>query len=305
MTEPLRTEMRLVRLGDLELLPAERNARFMRESTFAALVENIRADGGLTSVPFAAVQESGRLRVLSGNHRVAAAVVALGADAEAWVMVTDSPLTDSRALAVQLAHNAIEGEDDPIRLALLYRELDDIDWRRYSGLDDATLGILDRLDVDSLAEPALEYHTLGLVFLPHDLEDVRKVMDEALAVLGRCEERIVAEYAQYHRLVGALDVASAAHNIVNRATVLQVILDVFADHVTDLADGWFPEHTTRSVQSKNTVPLETIFGTNRVPQDVARVVKQAVDRLVGRGDVGTSERWRALEVLAAEYLASP
>jgi hypothetical protein len=45
----------------------------MRHETYAQLVANIRRDGKLTSVPFA-FRDGEKYTVLSGNHRVRAAI---------------------------------------------------------------------------------------------------------------------------------------------------------------------------------------------------------------------------------------
>src|SRR5690606_18347494 len=60
----------VVNVDDLLLL--EKNARYMTNAQFRNLVNNIKRDGGLSSVPFC-VREGDKFRVLSGNHRVMAA----------------------------------------------------------------------------------------------------------------------------------------------------------------------------------------------------------------------------------------
>jgi hypothetical protein len=66
---PYRLEM--VTPGELKLL--EKNARYMKAEQFQSLVENIKKDGNLSSLPLCYREKDGKLRVLSGNHRVMAA----------------------------------------------------------------------------------------------------------------------------------------------------------------------------------------------------------------------------------------
>ena len=68
----IRTRVEKVDLRSLKLL--EVNARYMRHETFQRLIDNIRRDGCLTQKPFAVKQENGQYLVLSGNHRVMAAL---------------------------------------------------------------------------------------------------------------------------------------------------------------------------------------------------------------------------------------
>ncbi|WP_433353408.1 ParB N-terminal domain-containing protein [Micromonospora saelicesensis] len=135
----------------------------MRKETFDRLVANVRRDGALTSTPLVwhdAATE--RMVVLSGNHRLMAArEVGLTA---VDVIVVDQQLSRARQVAPQLSHNAIEGEDDPATLKHLYEELDDVDWRAYSGLDDKQLDLRAQVDVEGLSEANLDFATVQLVF---------------------------------------------------------------------------------------------------------------------------------------------
>ena len=97
----------VVPIEGLELL--EKNARFMRSETFRNLVENIKRDGGLSSVPFC-LKLGDRYRVLSGNHRVQAAQEA--GVKRLLVLYTDRELSREEQVSIQLSHNAIVGEDD-------------------------------------------------------------------------------------------------------------------------------------------------------------------------------------------------
>jgi ParB/Sulfiredoxin domain len=166
----------------------EVNARFMRKEQYDRLVANIRRDGCLTSVPLVWHDTAEqRLVVLSGNHRVQAAI---DADLdEIPVMVVDEPLSRERQIALQLSHNAIAGEDDPATLKQLYDELDDVDWRTYSGLDDKQLGLLAEVNLEGLSEANLDFATIQLVFLPAELEAAKAALDEACALV-QADERV-------------------------------------------------------------------------------------------------------------------
>ena len=150
-----------MRLADLTLL--EKNARFMRGATFARLVANIKADGCLTSVPLVG-HVDGKLLVASGNHRVPAAMKA-GIE-EADVMEILTPLTREQFVALQLAHNAVVGEDDPNILQSLYAELS-FGWKEYSGLTDDAFKVED-LDTSVLRVGNPFYEELQISFLPAD-----------------------------------------------------------------------------------------------------------------------------------------
>lgn len=63
-----------VQLSDIKFV--KKNAHFMSNDTFNALVNNIRRDGQLSSVPFCVKHNDGTYTVVSGNHRTQAAKMA-------------------------------------------------------------------------------------------------------------------------------------------------------------------------------------------------------------------------------------
>ena len=66
-------KLALVNVSELEFL--EKNARYMTNEMFRNLVDNIKRDGGLSSVPLCWKHDD-KYRVLSGNHRCRAAIEA-------------------------------------------------------------------------------------------------------------------------------------------------------------------------------------------------------------------------------------
>lgn len=293
----MRTEIRTVKLADLRLL--EKNARFMANPTFRRLVENVRADGALTSVPFCYPDDDGTLEVLSGNHRVQAAIAA-GIE-EAEVMVGLDPLTRQQRIGIQLSHNSISGEDDPAVLRELYEELVDVDLRAYSGLDDKTLELLAKVEIGSLAEPSLDMLTITLAMLPDENERVHEVWKEAQALVTSSDETWLARRAEYDDFLDALSEAGASYRVTNSATSLMLLLRLWKRDRIALAEGWLDEEGEAS--HDGWVPLATVFGTDRIPAPAAKVVRDAVERLVTQGEVDPKVRWKALEYMAADHVA--
>ncbi|CAM5466076.1 ParB/Srx family N-terminal domain-containing protein [Streptomyces aurantiogriseus] len=298
MSEPLKP--RLVEGDPRELTLLDVNARFMRHEQFQRLVANIRADGALTSTPLVwNDSESGRRIVLSGNHRTKAAVEA-GLERIWWMEITE-PLPRQRQIALQLAHNAIVGEDDPATLKSLYEELEDVSMRLYSGLDDKTLDLLDEVSVPSLAEANLDFATVQIVFLPDEKEAAEKAF-EAARKAASADARWLARIEQYDSVLDTLDTVKGAHNIGNVAAVFAIILALVERHLGELADGWYdPDEQTAT--RKGTAPVETVLATRTMPADAAAVVQRAIDRMERDGDIEAGQRWRALELWAADYLA--
>ncbi|MEU5270412.1 hypothetical protein AB0G77_18100 [Streptomyces hygroscopicus] len=131
--------------------------------------------------------------MLSGNHRTLAAIEA-GLE-QIWWMQIDQPLPRQRQIALQLFRNVIAGQDDPAILKELYEELESVEWRQCTGLDDKTLDLLEKVDLASLGE----------------------------ANFG------------YEPVLVALETSRVACKVGNSATTFGVILAVFERHLGELA----------------------------------------------------------------------
>ncbi len=278
----------------------EVNAHFMTKEKFDALVENVRRDGVLTSVPLVyADPDDGTELVLSGNHRTRAAIEA--GLAEIPVLLIDQKLSRQQQVAIQLSHNSIFGEDDPDTLAMLYEELDDIDWRTYSGLDDKVLDLLDDPTAVPFAEANLTYQTVQLVFLPPEKEVAEQALFEVKKLHG-ISDMWLGALPQYEPMLAALETVRGSYSIGNVATALGIILAVFEEHLTDVADGWVDK--SGDPRRNKSVPMETVFGTRMVPSSTAAVILQAMKAAQERGDItDITKAWVFMEFLAADYLA--
>jgi hypothetical protein len=292
---PLTTRTVRRRLADLTGL--EVNARYMRKETYDQLVTNLRDDGCLTSCPLiysGGEYEEGRELILSGNHRVQAAVEA-GIE-EADCLLIEQPLPQAKQIALQLSHNAIEGEDDLSVLKQLYEAIDNMDDRAYAGLDDKTLDLLDKVDMESLSEANLNFHVVQIVFLPDEADAAR----EAFEVFGKtADERWLAAYKDYNDVLDVLASAHGSHNVGNIATALGVLIGVVNDNLTDLQAGLIdPE--TGDARHRGQVGLEVVFGSRTVPAATAAALTRALRGAVDRGQVDPDKSWQLLDLLLKE-----
>jgi hypothetical protein len=166
--------------GELKLL--DKNARYMKAEQFQVLVENVKKDGNLSSLPLCYREKDGRLRVLSGNHRVMAARQA-GVESVLVMVVADEKDADQR-LAIQLSHNAIAGQDDLVILKELWESIQDVQARIYAGLDSDTLKALQGIQFSAITEQRLRYKLTNFLFLPEELEDLDALLKETAAAFA-------------------------------------------------------------------------------------------------------------------------
>lgn len=206
------------KLAKLKLL--ENNARYMDADQFTQLVDNLKRDGVLTSHPLIY-----KGVVLSGNHRVQAALKAGIAEAECIEITSD--LTESQRVAIQLSHNAITGKDDPNILAGLYSSLDFHD-KLYSGLDDAVLNT-DKMDLKSLSAGATQYQELALTFLPEQADEFNALADR----LGKSASKVIhlGSLEDFDDFFDALIRVKATQNVHNSALALRAMARLANDHL--------------------------------------------------------------------------
>lgn len=291
----MKTHIEVLVLADLKR--QHLNARFMSGGQFRQLVANLEKDGSLTSVPLVRPDDEGGYRILSGHHRVAAAIEAgiLTADC----MIIDEPITRQQEVALVLSHNAISGEDDPATLKLLYSELDDTEWMDYSGLDDRTLELLDQVTTEGLSEANLSFANVNLVFLPHERDAAEEALFEAKKLHG-ISDAWLAGISQYEPTLAALETVRNSYSIGNVATALGIVLAVFEQHLPDLRDGWVDEKG--EPRRKKPVPMETVFGTRLVDSPIAAKILKAAKHAEEAGFVKGGDPWAFMAYLADTYL---
>lgn len=176
---PYRLE--LANPGELNLL--DKNARYMKAEQFQALVENVKKDGNLSSLPLCYRENGGKLLVLSGNHRTMAARHA-GLE-QILVMVVADEKTDDEKLGIQLSHNAICGQDDLVILKELWESIQNVQARLYAGLDSETIKSLEGIKFAAISEQRLQYKLANFMFLPEEIEDLDQLLKEtAVAFAG-------------------------------------------------------------------------------------------------------------------------
>ena len=114
----------LVATVDINLIrEQDKNAHIMKPEMFRQLAENIKNRGALESLPFCALTD--KIEVISGHHRLRASKE-IGLK-EITVLLDVSGLTRSQIAAKQLAHNAINGFDDPSMLKEIAKLITDVD----------------------------------------------------------------------------------------------------------------------------------------------------------------------------------
>jgi hypothetical protein len=225
-----------VKLADLRLLEGHENARYMKAAQFQQLVENLRADGVLTSTPL--VYKS---VVRSGNHRVAAGLKAGIVEADVIELLGERHGTElrgipeERLLALQLAHNAINGDDDPNILLAQYSKLS-FDAKKYSGLSDEAFGKLKELDVESLGLRGPAYEDMTLTFLPEDATQFVALV-KRLEAKSRHTPTLLAAMTDFTSFFDTIIKVKQKLNVYNTAIAVRLMAQLAVERLEQMAEA--------------------------------------------------------------------
>jgi hypothetical protein len=262
------------------------NARSMPKAMFERLAQTIARDKRLESLPLCAKTERG-LEIISGHHRVRAATAA--GISELFVLVDVTGLSRSQISAKQLAHNAIEGQDNEQLLAEIYRQIEDAESKLEAFVDSKLDIELPKVKIEGL-DVTIDFKMVLLVFLPR----VKERLDRALEYLRSSGQRLDGVYIAADSDYAPLEKAVRK---INEEYDVRVVADIIGK-MADLS----LEAAGISVQDPERVHLKDLFGTSWVPKEAAAVIKDAVAKMQTEGSIGQSNRWQALEYWAAEYL---
>lgn len=289
-------KLAVVDVSQLEFL--DKNARYMTNEMFRNLVSNIKKDGGLSSVPFC-WKHGDKSKVLSGNHRPQAAIEA--GLKEILVMYTDKELSQQEQIAIEISHNAIDGKDDLAILKELWDEIDDVGLKYYAGLDDKTLGEMEKAAVSALADVKLDFKTLTFMFLPHELSRMDEAFKHAIELGGIQDTVYINRIDDFKRLLEAQSKVQASYDVKNSATSLMCILDLFERHQDELKEGYIDEEG--ELMHKGSVPVSSVLGTDYIPAAVALKLDKAVSRMMDKGELDKKRLWEFLDIMATKYLS--
>jgi ParB-like chromosome segregation protein Spo0J len=262
------------------------NARSMPKAMFERLSQTIARDNRLESLPLCAKTEKG-LEIISGHHRVRAATTAGLSDL--FAIVDTTGLTRSQIAAKQLAHNAIQGQDNDQLLAEIYRQIEDAE-SKLEAFIDAKLDVdvpkvkIEGLDID------LDFKTVLLIFLPR----VKERLDRALEYIRSSGQKLDGVYIAADTDYAPLEKAVKR---IHEEYDVRVVADIIGK-MADLA----LEACGVSVEQPERVHLKDIFGTTWVPKEAASGLSEAVQKMVKAGDISQTNRWQALEFWAVDFL---
>lgn len=173
----LGNEMMIKQIDINDLREQDMNPRILPNSAMRQLIKNVGNRGILESLPYC-VQTERNIEIISGHHRVRAARAAGFNDI--YILMDTSGLTRDEIKAKQLAHNSINGFDDPELLAELYNGINSAEARLEAYInEDALAAQLEKIQPINIGDIGtdLTFRQISFLFLPHQLEKFEDVFD--------------------------------------------------------------------------------------------------------------------------------
>lgn len=226
------TPYKLAVVPPAQIEGVEKNAHYMPKRVYDQLKANIERDKNLSSLPFCWRKPDGSFVALSGNHRTRIA-------AEVGVplvllLYTDEKLSRPQQVAIQLSHNSLVGQDNPVTLRELWDEVSDLNWKVYTGLDDGLLKTIEPVAVTRITEEGLRFEELILLFLSPEIERIEATLKRLGSV---SKKRMAASYADFDRFFETLLTFKEASGIVNSATAIMAMIEIVEQWIIEHHEG--------------------------------------------------------------------
>jgi hypothetical protein len=255
----------------------DKNARYMTKEQFESLTRNIRTDGGLTSLPLCYRQENGRLLVLSGNHRLKAAIQA-GME-ENLVLLIDKTLSKERQIAIQLSHNAIEGQDDEQILKELWSEINDLEASIYTGLSTELIEKLTNIDFSAISEQRPLFKEISLLFLPEEIEEMTAICD-GIIESAKGKTAFTGRITEYEEVLEGIIAAKQGQKIINSTVAFFAMAGVVREYLDGKTES-LQEVMEEGVQ--DTVVFQLGAMRKRINKKTAQVLRKAIKTKADEG----------------------
>ena len=192
------------------------NARVMSDYKFTVLKENIAKDNKLESLPFVTKNpdRENEFAIISGHHRTRAAKMA--GLSYVYCIVDETDLSEQEIKSKQLAHNSLQGIDDPTMLSRIWEKIIDLNLKIASGItSDDVMGEIPAVQIDELT---LEYQTkqISILFTDKGYKDFISTVE----LLQDSDQILLASFKEFYTFVKTVRQVSEKENVRSIAGIM-------------------------------------------------------------------------------------
>lgn len=158
-----------------DCVPLEKNAHYMQKEMLDRLTANVAEDGFLSQLPFGMKRGDGKYLILSGNHRLKAAIKA---HLNFILILYINEVDKDKQIAYTLSHNSLVGKDDAQMLKEIYEEMHSIEAREFSGLNGMNFIDASKIPTVSINDGDIELTEMKFLFVESRSNEVKQVLAE-------------------------------------------------------------------------------------------------------------------------------
>ncbi len=212
-----------------DCVPLEKNAHYMEKATLDRLTANVAEDGFLSQLPFAMKREDGKFLILSGNHRMKAAIKA---KLEYILVLYIDEIDKDKQIAYVLSHNALVGKDDAQMLKEIYSEMRSIEAREFSGLNGIQFIDTNKIQASSINDGDIELTEMKFLFTESRSNDVKAVLAELeKQKLSEDSAIVVGSYESFIKVVTEV---KKKFNIKSNTVAFARMIDICKEYLQEL-----------------------------------------------------------------------
>ena len=220
---------------DINLIDeADMNANEMTGEDFAQLCDNIEK-AGLSSVPCCYKRSNGRFVMVSGHHRLRACKK-VGFKRIGILYVTEEELMQDEAIATQLSHNSLHGEDNQSILKILYSKIQSVDFKQFAHVN---VDEIPPVSTEGISVFALkENFVFTVVLYPDSFDSLDELFGDIREQASKSDALILANEKENERLLLKLQTEiGKQYDIKSPSISFAKLLELASERLTEIKEG--------------------------------------------------------------------
>ncbi len=215
-----------------DCVPLAFNAHYMDKDVLDKLTSNVAHDGFLSQLPFGMKREEDRkYLILSGNHRLKAAIKA---KLQYILILYIDECDKDTQLGYQLSHNSLVGKDDMQMLKELYNQIDSMGAREFSGLNGLNFVDVNKINMPAIGEGDIELTEMKFQFIESKSNSIKNTL-EALEKMG-IDEHSTIVVGSFEAYIKVLQEVKKTYDIKSKSVAFSKMIDICQSYLEALKE---------------------------------------------------------------------
>lgn len=227
--EIINDRWKIAKVSVSDIIYTSVNANIMSDKVMDRLTKNVGISG-LSSTITCYKRGDGKYVVISGNHRLRAAI----ANNLSYVFVIyadESELSDDEIKAIQLSHNSIHGEDDKGILKSIFDSIQSVDFKDFSFIDYEELSRIS-VDIPSLT-PISETYSVNLILFKDDVNSIKELLGIIEDNIGSNELILMSGNEDENKYIEVMTSIKKKYNIKSVNIAFSKLLELALSKLSD------------------------------------------------------------------------